>query len=872
MFNFFKKKKNEDVQNMPQQAASEGKRSSVPMGESKIGAVYASLLQKHKDNISTLRDDAKVLIEKDDYTDKNDWLDALAICDAALQNNQVDDDIKELYDQIYGMNWNKYVSMDYDDTDYDYWFNLNDDINERFIKAGVKQAYCEQADLYGNARRGYRDLKKKVEFLKKGVEQEDPASLGDYGYALYHGYPEYGAADKEKGLAYVKRAKELGYKVSDVLLLYIDFYNNPENPENEQKIKDFIDKTEDIKRKPYHLLADFYLRINDFDKAVQAMKDGIDAGGHYSEYLLGLYMLNGRIENADKVEGIRLCSRAYDYNVIYAASFLGNYYLYANDENSSIDKAIEWHEKAALYCYADSTFELACLYLYNENYKDVAKGLKYLEQSIEDGGHRALSEKAYLILETDILPNDPAQAKALLEKAMDMGNEYAPYRLGLGYQNAEFGGEPDYKKALELFELGAERNHLYSIELAGNYYRVGVGGEDEESNKKAVDYLSRARDMNSNYGRVELAFCYESGIGVEKDYQKAFDLFKEAADNNYPYANSKMAVYYEDGIIGKEDLEEAFKQYSIAAEAGIPDAVYNKGRYYKYAVGMPENPAEAMKLFEQAAEAGSAPGLVEMALAYEQEYGGTEFDAQKAMDYMTRAAEMNYAYAQYKVASYHYYGLIETDVEKAVDWYTRAYNQGYPFAAVMLGDIYLYNIKGTEEPEYEKAIEYYKYAESQGVVTEGLGVCYDYGLGVEENETEAFKYYTLGANDGYTAAKYRLGLAYKYGRGTTVNMEEAYRWLSDAANDGNFNSQYETAMMLLNGDGVAQDEAQGVQMLMKVAEEDHDSAQFELGNCYLSGRGVEEDEVQAMYWYQKAADNGNEQAQKITGKRDRRKR
>jgi|GEM_PF-219221 len=875
MFNFFRKKKNEEVQSSPaapQPAAQQETKRPIPAGDSKLGTSYASILDKHTADPSALSQRAKEYVEKDDYNDKNEWLDALAICDAALQNGKVDDNIKELYNQIYGMNWNKYVSMDYDDADYAFWFNLCDDINERFIKAGVSQAYCEQADLYGNARRGYRDLKKKVDYLKKGVEIEDPASLGDYGYGIYHGHPEYGDQDKDKGLAYVKRAQELGYKAGDVLLLYIDFYNNPEDPENEQKILDFIEKTPEKKRKPYHLLADYYVRANEFDKAVQAMKDGISAGGHYSEYLLGLYMLNGRIENADKQEGIRLCSRAYDYYVIYAAAFLGNYYLYANDENSSVDKAIEWHEKASLYCYSDSSFELACIYLYNENYKDVEKGLRYLEQSIEDGGHRALSEKAYLMLETDILPDNPEEARALLEKAMDMGNEYAPYRLGLAYQNAEFGGEPDYKKALEFFELGAERNHLYSIELAGNYYRVGVGGDDEEANKKAFDYLSRARDMNSNYARVELAFCYEGGIGVEKDYQKAFDLYKEAADNNYPYANSKMAVYYEDGIIGEENLEEAFNHYSIAAEAGIPDAVYNKGRFYKYAVGIPENPDEAMKLFNQAAEAGSAAGLVEMALAYEQEYGGTEFDAQKAMDYMMRAAEMNYPFAQYKVGSYYYYGLLESDIPKAFEWYTRAYEQGYPYAAVMLGDIYLYNILGTEEPEYEKAIEYYRYAESQGVVTEGLGVCYDYGIGVEENETEAFKYYTLGANNGYTAAKYRLGLAYKYGRGTTVNMEEAYRWLSEAAEDGNFNSQYETGMLLLNGEGVAQNEAEGVQMLMKVAEEDHDGAQFELGNCYLSGRGVEEDEVQAMFWYQKAADNGNEQAQKITGKRNRRRR
>ncbi len=898
MFNFFKKKKDEEQVETPATPSNTtSSTSGAPLAGGALEAQYKSLLQKHRDNLASLTAAARAHISKNNYSDKDEWTDALSICNVALEAGKIDETITELYRQIYTMNWNKYVSMHYNDADYDFWFRLNIGINDRFIKAGVTRGYCEQSDIYGSARRGYRDMDKKMEYLRKGVEIEDPASLGDYGYGLYVGYPEYGETDKVKGRQLTQRSKELGYESADILLLYMDFYDNDgkDNPELLKKIEEHIEKTEPSYRKPYHLLADYYLRLRDdfdealdsiegntmrelrekmkFDKAVEAMKKGAASGGRFCQYLLGLNMLNGRIENPDKAEAIRLLTEAYDYNVVYAANFLGSYYYYAKDENTSTEKAIEWHEKAALYCYAESSFELACIYLYNEEFKDVTKGLQYIEQAIADGSHRALSEKAYLMLETDILPTNPSEAKPLLEKAMSMGNEYAPYRLGLAYQNAEFGGEPDYKKALELFETGAERNHIYSLELAGNYYRVGVGGEDEEAGKKAVEYLSRARDMNSNYARVELAFCYEIGLGVEKDYQKAFDLFKEAADNNYPYANSKMAVYYEDGIIGEENLEEAFNHYGIAADAGIPDAIYNRGRYYKYAVGRPENPAEAMRLFNEAAEKGSAPGLVEMALAYEMEYGGTEFDAQKAMDYMIRAAETGYTYAQYKVGSYYYYGLIESDLDKAFEWYTRAYEQGgYPYAALMLGDFYLYNIKGTEEPEYEKAIEYYKYAEQQGVVSEGLGVCYDYGLGVEENETEAFKYYTLAANDGYTAAKYRLGSAYKYGRGTTVNLVEAYRWYSDAAQNGNHNALYETAMMLLNGEGIGQDEAQGVQMLMKVAEEDHDDAQFELGNCYLSGRGVAEDEVQAMYWYQKAADNGNEQAQKITGRRERRKR
>ncbi|MEN9919017.1 MAG: hypothetical protein RL662_1453 [Bacteroidota bacterium] len=893
MFSFFrrKKKKEETAQASPVQPSASNQQPTVNPHAGALEAHYNTLLQKYSDSPDALDQAATVYTLKNNYEDKNKWIEALAICQVSLNTNTVDDTIVELYRQIYSNNWNKYVSMDYNEVDYTFWFDTNRTINQLFINAGITRGYCEQADLYGSARRGYQDLALKAKYIRQGVEANDPASIGDYGYNIYVGIAEYGEANKEEGRKQVKKALDLGYESAELLLLYMDFYDDVNNPELLEKITNYIDKTQPAYRKPYHLLADYYLRQNTnldqtvddnmsqlredmkLQKATEAMQQGVQQDVHYCKYLLGMNQLNERIPNADKNQAIKLLEEAYQHYVIYAANLLGQYYAYTNDENKSLDKAIHWHQKAAQYCFGESSFELACIYLYNDAYKDIPKGLQYLEQSITDGSHRAISEKAYLMLETETLPKDMELAKTLLEKANDMGNEYAPYRLALGYQNAEWGGESDYVKALQLFEVGAERNHLYSIELAGNYYRVGVAGDTAEAGLKAVEYLSQARNRGSNYARVELGMCYELGIGVEKDYQQAFDLYHEAADNDYPYANSKLAAYYEDALVGEENLSEAFNQYTLAANAGIPYAIYNLGRYYKYAVGIPENPTEAMRLFGQAAEMDNAPALVEIALAYELEYAGTEFDAVKASEYMTRAAEMGYTYAQYKLGSYYYYGLIDTDIPKAIHWYTKAYEEGgHPYAATALGDIYLYNATEENEPDYSKAFPYYQYAEEQGVVSEGIGVCYDYGIGVEESETEALKYYTLAANDNWHGAKYRLGLAYKHGRGTTVNLVEAYRWLSDAAQNGNYNAQYETAMMLINGEGVAQEQEQGAKMLLAIAEQDHNSAQFELGNCYLSGRGVTEDEVQAMYWYQKAADNGNEQAQKITGKRDRRKK
>lgn len=879
IFDFFRSKK--EKRNSEQNTQSGNiQQQTAPLNEP-FAKIYNELLEKFRANAEEMACKLKSLLAQDNYEDKQDWIEAMVICFVALEKNQLSDDIKELYRQIYSRNRNKVVSMEYNDDDYRDWFEANRALNERFIESGYTRGYCEQADLYGSARRGYHDLEKKVIYLRKGVELKDGASLGDLGYGIYLGLPEYGGeADKEEGRKLVEESIKQGYESGELLLHYIDFYNNAENDEFLTEIEAFIEKTKADDRKPYHILSDYYLRRSDeteagqanFEKAVEAMQKGVDAGIPYCKYILGLNMLNGRIPDADKAKGISLLEDAYNHYILYAANFLGQYYNYANDENTSLEKAIAWHKKAEMYCYAESSFELACIYLYNEQYKDIAEGLLYLEQAIADGSVRALSEKAYLMLETDILDTNTEEARNLLESADFKGNEYAPYRLGLAYQNGEFGQEPDYPKALEHFERAASRGHVYSLELAGNYYRVGVGGDSEEASRKAIDYLTQAVDRGSNYAKVELAFCYDAGIGVEKDYQKAFDLFQAAAQNDYPYANTRMAVYYEDGLLGKEDYTAALQQYKIAAEAGLPDAIYHVGRYYKYAVGIPEDPQTALDHFRKAAEGGSAPGLVELALAYEEEYGGIEFDADKVIEYMTKAAEQGYTYAQYKLGTYFYYGLKEVDIPRAKYWFEKSYEQGYPYSALMLGDIYLYNIEGKDEPDYSKSFEYYKYAESQGAVSEGLGVCYEYGFGVESNETEAFKYYTLAANENYTAAKYRLGLCYKYGTGTSVNTIEAYRWFSDAAQNGNIYATYEAAMLLLNGDGVGKDEEQAVKMLLKAAEEEYDWAQFELGNCYLTGRGVPEDDVQAMVWYQKAAENGNEQAQKVTGKRERRRR
>ena len=65
-----------------------------------------------------------------------------------------------------------------------------------------------------------------------------------------------------------------------------------------------------------------------------------------------------------------------------------------------------------------------------------------------------------------------------------------------------------------------------------------------------------------------------------------------------------------------------------------------------------------------------------------------------------------------------------------------------------------------------------------------LGVMYDNGMGVPENDAEAVKWYRKAADQGDASAQYNLGLMYAHGRGVPENSIRAYVWWSIAKTQG----------------------------------------------------------------------------------------
>ena len=117
---------------------------------------------------------------------------------------------------------------------------------------------------------------------------------------------------------------------------------------------------------------------------------------------------------------------------------------------------------------------------------------------------------------------------------------------------------------------------------------------------------------------------------------------------------------------------------------------------------------------------------------------------------MMKAAEQDYGYAQFKMGDYYFFGCgpCLEDNKKAMEWYEKAVANEIPMAMLRMGEYYLYDYDSLNESE--KAFAYFKKAAEYEWYSEGLGICYEMGIGVEDNETEAFKYYTLAADNGNT--------------------------------------------------------------------------------------------------------------------------
>jgi TPR repeat protein len=183
--------------------------------------------------------------------------------------------------------------------------------------------------------------------------------------------------------------------------------------------------------------------------------------------------------------------------------------------------------------------------------------------------------------------------------------------------------------------------------------------------------------------------------------------------------------------------------------------------------------------------------------------------------------------------------------------------KGYDGAMLDLGVMYQTG-NGVAQDDAE-AVRWYRAAARAGNV-EGmlsLGMMYETGTGVAPNDVKALRWFRSAAEAGNAAGMTKLGISYQSGRGVAPSLAEAERWFRAAAEAGDARGMFNLATMYFSGEGVAQDYAEAVRWYRAAAEAGDADAMRSLGAMYRTGDGVRRNRAEAERWFAAAEAAGN---------------
>jgi len=135
---------------------------------------------------------------------------------------------------------------------------------------------------------------------------------------------------------------------------------------------------------------------------------------------------------------------------------------------------------------------------------------------------------------------------------------------------------------------------------------------------------------------------------------------------------------------------------------------------------------------------------------------------------------------------------VEESAAVAVSWMETAFYVGNDSdAAHEMAVIYEYGRHGVEI-DVVAAAEWFERAAKQGNVESmvELGLCYELGAGVEQNDEEALDWYRKAANLGNESAKFSVGEIFEEARGVPQSDAEACLWYYRAAQSGCQDSKF----------------------------------------------------------------------------------
>lgn len=293
----------------------------------------------------------------------------------------------------------------------------------------------------------------------------------------------------------------------------------------------------------------------------------------------------------------------------------------------------------------------------------------------------------------------------------------------------------EYNKKKELAESG----NLDAICDLGYLYYYGFGNTAPDIDK-GVYYWCTAANLGNAVAQDAMAWCYECGVGVEKNLFTAVDLKMKAANGGYSYAQFDVGNYFYYGyseVNIEPNAEIAYSWYKKAADQNNGNAQLMVAYCLENGIGTDTNEDKSIEYYEKSASNGIAEAYLNLANIYSRK---KMYD--KSLELYKMAVDGKNYLAAVNISDY--YCMVEESVDEAIKWINIAIDNN-AIDKSTLPQLCNVGCLCYGEQKFEKAKHYFKkcleYDANYIDALHMLGKCYLLGRGVSENIPLALDYF-----------------------------------------------------------------------------------------------------------------------------------
>jgi TPR repeat protein len=341
-------------------------------------------------------------------------------------------------------------------------------------------------------------------------------------------------------------------------------------------------------------------------------------------------------------------------------------------------------------------------------------------------------------------------------KDAELGNPYA--RLGLAYMY-HYGKniDPNSNFAVKWYTKSSESGCPRAKWELTKIFRDGTIAE--KNDVEFIHYLRAAADSGIPEAKVEMGFAHLTGTFVEKNEENAFKWMHSAAGQGNLTAQFMIGYMYGKGIGTYQDVSEREQWYAKIGLKGDGDLFYWIGRNFEYGLSTIDiDLFEAGRWYKMGADMGHERCMVcWQSILSALDGKGHDSLEEREVKLMSTAVEKEKLMREQALIAADKF-LDEGDEEKAFNNYKLAADLGNPDAMFALAMMYhagvfvkrnditsidmltRASVAGSEDAQFV------------------MGTLYEEGRGFKKSLSEAVKYYTLAAANGYLTAYYRLSL------------------------------------------------------------------------------------------------------------------